>query len=806
MDIQWFIKVISNEFLLQTIVAYGIEEIIDSVKNKLINKKIPLVECQLYSCIADALKDTCDQLKWEYDITTIAETVIVPLTMQGIELNKEYLFNIFSKYIGHPICDNDLEQWVNCFLFRLSSDEYTQLREYLKLRRMVDSKNNPISLETVKDDYNEYINNFQKKMFWGRNTETSLENLYVWNSYCIGESLTEYQDLENLFCAFLDDNIDEFLSEKNAYQYDSIHTIFIQGYPGCGKTSLVTKLTSLYAKYYSNKYKIYLINMAKFSYRQISLENIANKLNISLQQLQGCILILDSLDEALKNVNNMQEPLENLVEDLYDLDCKSIITCRSNLIEENIFRHCLGVSLLGFRKIEAKEWLYNYYSVNEDFNVYEWKKRIDIIDNNISKIVFIPLILYICVVRDINIDNVKSIGQLYDILFDMKYGQVAIPPYRKRTNHKSEEWSQLRELTTKISILMYQRGIVTINEIQQISLETNMLEKYFGLDFYVEQTGFEVKFVHSSIWQYFVAERLYKIIVMYEEQKDTKKIMSDFSNIFVMNNSLDEMILTFLNYFMCRDAWRAQNIEDYINLLMGISDYCFTQKGDKFEWIATFFREIFKIITLIIKKNFHYMLRDIFPKVIVDKYRSLLIKYTNTADISPIVSLKEYRLVECHLDGVNLAYTNLMGCVIRNSSFRNACFKKALLKGTYADCCDFLGTDFQYADLKNIDFSNSILCGCNFRYSRLNGANFSNTKLDYADLRDAKIEKINLKNAKINNCKIDISQMRALGLEKILYHDIRVYEGDKVLTTEEMEIKYKELNPVSYALWKKNPL
>ena len=71
-----------------------------------------------------------------------------------------------------------------------------------------------------------------------------------------------------------------------------------------------------------------------------------------------------------------------------------------------------------------------------------------------------------------------------------------------------------------------------------------------------------------------------------------------------------------------------------------------------------------------------------------------------------------------------------------------------------------------------------------------------------------------LKNAVFNNCIIDISQLRDLGLketrgigiQEILDYHIQVYDGKRFLSIHEIEEKYREINPVSYALWKKDIL
>ena len=78
---------------------------------------------------------------------------------------------------------------------------------------MLSSDNKPQLIEGIKDDYDEYIHNYQRKLFWSNNDNIALKNLYVWNSYYIGESKSKFDDLDILLEAFLDDNIENFLRE-----------------------------------------------------------------------------------------------------------------------------------------------------------------------------------------------------------------------------------------------------------------------------------------------------------------------------------------------------------------------------------------------------------------------------------------------------------------------------------------------------------------------------------------------------------------------------------------------------------------
>ena len=149
------------------------------------------------------------------------------------------------------------------------------------------------------------------------------------------------------------------------------------------------------------------------------------------------------------------------------------------------------------------------------------------------------------------------------------------------------------------------------------------------------------------------------------------------------------------------------------------------------------------------------------------KKKEALIRYSNASQISPIIDMKGYSLMGCNLDRINFSHTNMIGCVMRNSSFRSSIFFKEILRGAYATNSNFVGTDFFEADWKNIDFTEAVLSECNFSRSRLDGANLSYANLERADLRKARIVKIQLTGTKLNNCIIDISQMRQIGLKNI---------------------------------------
>lgn len=808
MGIQWLVGLLSSEFYKNFIITYTATGVLDALKNKIMSKKELPLDLQVIECLAKSLEDTCNLLAWEYDESALKDVVLIPLMNIEEDFTKERLAKILQDFAGQSVSDDALDQWVKCFLINLSSNSFTHLREYLKLKNLFlkEGRTSHISRTVRLDDRREYVNNYVRKLFWSSNSESTLQKLYLANSYYLNQSQTKYDDLGDLITAFTNNNLLEYLNKKNIREFDSPHLLLISGYPGCGKSSLVSKLA--YENFMNDEFDqqgFLFINMSKFDSAISSLDDILKRIGIKQDQLKNLILVMDSFDEALKKSANSQAFFSELSDDLYNCGCKGIITCRSNLVNSDNIRNCFEIKLAGFDRDEAKKWLDNYYVINKNLDLDAWFSRIDSLDDGLINIVLIPLILYICVERDIDIGNIHNLGQLYDLLFDPLHGQVAITRHRDRTSHRNLEWLELRALAKKISIIMYQKGWASREEIIEASGNEECLEKYFGLDFYIENASEQIKFVHTSIWQYFVAERIYESLVKYEREHDLNNFLDDLAEIFVLDKTLDDTVMFFLAYLFDKNSWKPESNEIYKSALIRLADYRIKKEGDVFSWIACFWRELFKIYTIMCKKFFPQSALAFFHEVSTSEKKEILIRYSNSSQISPIINVKGYSLMGCNLDRINFSHTNMKGCVMRKSFFRNAIFCKAIMQGAYADHSNFVGTDFSGADLKNIDFTEAVLSECNFSCSRLDGANLSFANLERADLRKARIVKVQLTGTKLNNCIIDISQMWHIGLENIFEYNIHVYDQEERLTSELIKLKYKEQYPVSYAFWSREP-
>lgn len=599
--------------VFQNIVSYGVTSILDAVKNKTFEEKELPIEYQLIACLTQALEDTCISLNWEYDSTAIEETVFVSLLEFGNQLTIEQLRVIFENAVGQPVSEKVIEQWATCFIISISSSKYTHLREFLKIQKIFDldlynDKAKEMSINCVyRDDCDKFANIYNKKLFWSTKQQITLYRLYVPNSYYLNDTQSEYSDLDSLISHFICDNLVSFLRFKGANDPEPA-ILLITGYPGCGKTSLISKFAYEYQQSKGTKdnlKELIFIDISKLNNDLATLDDIAGKFQIPINQLNNKILVMDGLDEFLKTSDSGHSLLNNLARELHRNSCKCIITCRSNFFTSEQIQYCLEIKLAGFNKSKARIWLKNYQKVNPEFDLQKWINRVEYLNEKLVNVVLIPLILYICVEFDIDIGNISSLGQLYDLLFHPVSGQIPSPSYKHNVNHDSEEWQNLRDLTTEISILMYQNGIVTKEEIASIAGEQEKLERYFGLDFYVNDysNSTKIDFAHSSIWQYFFAEKIYTDIVTLLYQNKLEEYWDEIEKVFVLGNNLDNSILSFIVYFLQRDKFKnnskPKTPQIFIDALMLMNTHNFTQRGNVFDWITCLWQELYKIVTVI---------------------------------------------------------------------------------------------------------------------------------------------------------------------------------------------------------------
>ena len=614
---------------------------------------------------------------------------------------------------------------------------------------------------------NEYIKKYNKeKMFWSNKQNQTLNNLYLCSNYVfpLDKPGVRNYDLEDLIKKYFYGELCDFLRVE--------HGIEKLGY---GKTSLITKL--------SNDYRyINVTNLIK--YKNLSFAEVIELLEID--KYPNETFILDGLEE-IKDCDN--EILEYFVALLYENRCKCIITCRTSLFIEAEIPHTLAISLCAFNREQVMHWLEKYKTINEEFDLQTWYNSLELMNNDLSNILFIPLILYMCVTRNVVINKLDIIAALFDILFNFKEGEIKYCTY----NHSPMDvtkWSHLREIAKKCAIDYYKNN-------------RNMLQTHEDIrDLYIH-FGFiftnNITFVHSSIWQYLIAEARYEQLSDFSNSDLNKEIWGRISSLVDSERKIDKEIIKFVIHFISKNN-QIESFSNFAkNLLFDLPKSYNNSDDFVLGNIASVWGLFFNIFTEANRKA-NIDLKTLF-KQSPPKSITVFKRFTLLTEKCPVDDFVGYSFDKINLDHANLSYSNMYGVLLRNASCRNTNFSFSRLVGAYANNSDFTVADFSYANLKIAEFSNSILYGANFKSANISGAIFENAILDKADFRGSLMTNTNFNGASLLYCSIDKKQMNYFGLDIIFDQFLNVYDGEQLLTRDEIIQSFKELAQVRFSFW-----
>ncbi len=182
---EWIIDFFKSNPFSHLLLSYAIEKGFDTVgeiPKKIYNnaKQNTTLAEKLVDCLQSSLNDARDKLEWENENSAISETFIKTLTSFANSFTPNSLSSIFKEAVGHPVSQEDINCWIDCFLERLSSKECEQLREYIKLEQLLKSNKVDISKSISNINFKQpFRYNSNTTQLFGRENEMARLNKFI---------------------------------------------------------------------------------------------------------------------------------------------------------------------------------------------------------------------------------------------------------------------------------------------------------------------------------------------------------------------------------------------------------------------------------------------------------------------------------------------------------------------------------------------------------------------------------------------------------------------------------------------------
>lgn len=605
-----------------------------------------------------------------------------------------------------------------------------------------------------------------------------LKDVFVWPEY--KSSLLEYEqdDLREIISEFLKGNMKIFLHSKGIPKLKidkDYNLLVILGMGGMGKSSLLKKLAY---DMIHNEINLDLNNVffVKFSsveckYNNL-LENIISYLDINKKILRNSLVILDAFDEFVLKDIEKQKMLELFCHEIQLLNCRVVITSRENYIDTGSLQNTFVIKLLTFNIEKRKEWLNKY---NKDLPLQVIEDVCSFHDENDlygEEFIGIPIILYMVASNCIRISDYSTRYEFYNALFGLngiwykRMYDVSHPAILTRHD-------VMFSFILNISEVMFKKNEMSlhyeeINHVIESSIsqeEVEYLQNWYGIITYFRKNKLrEIEFAHKSIFEFYIAHRIYNQLVRVVQETDEAKKSQMLQCIF--NKSIVTMeMLYFLDGLieMNHESFQYVDLKDTVKFILN-KDILFKSyaKFENFDEVCNYFCNSFNCLMRILSKKRKKDFIDV-----IDKY--------NQEHFSFFLSNKVF----------NYLY-------MRKFDFSNKCFRRLLLKNV-----DLSESNMKNSDLSYCDFSNSNLETCDLSDSNLFSVTFSNTNLCYADLRRANLNNSIIKKDKkyFMNTKICIYQLKYFWPDVAMFYQcLKIYIDDiNLASKKEIELEFDKI-------------
>lgn len=692
---------------------------------------------------------------------------------------KENLFMSFIQGDTKRILEFELNQDM---LLRINENMKTVLDYYQMVFDQIELKGTAIrdteysvsntdgrkTMESFSDLFEEPL------IFEERPDAKRLKDVFVWPEYKADLLKYEQDDLKQVIGEFLKGNLKILLYMKGVSKLKidrDYNLLVVLGMGGMGKSSLLKKLAYdiIHGEVTPEVNHIFFVKFSSVKCRHRNLlDNIVAFLNIDKKLIRDSVIVLDAFDEFVLKDAEKQKMLEDFCQEIQLWNCRAVITSRENYIDTSALQNTFAIRLLTFNVAKRKEWLNKYKNdlppqVIEDVCSYQ-----DENDRYGEEFIGIPIILYMVASNCIRISDYSSKYEFYNALFGSKgiwYKRL----YDIGHPVLSTRHEVMFEFILNVSEVMFRKNRMSIHakEINHVidnlipQEDVEYLQNWYGIITYFRKNKIkEIEFAHKSIFEYYIAHRIYDQLVHVVQEPDAAKKSRMLQRVFNKNIVTKEM-LYFLDGFieMHDEDFQYGDLKDTVKFIMN-KELFFESYADfeNFEEVFNYFCNSFNCLIRILNRKSEKGLIDV-----MDQY--------NQEHFSFFLRNKIFEYL-----------------YMRRFDLSGKCFKRLLFKNVDLAQSSMKNSDFSYCD-----FSNANLEACDLSDSNLFSVTFCNTNLCYADLRRANLNHSIIKKEKkyFLNMKIDIHQLKFFWPEVSMFYQCLQIYTDNVNLASRKEIEFE---------------
>ncbi len=560
--------------------------------------------------------------------------------------------------------------------------------------------------------------------------------------------------------------------KKSGERSDAMYSVFLlYGKAGVGKSSYTAKL--IYSQPFGKNWLALELRSCADRLKSADAWNSVKAVfgAVDDKAYENSILILDGLDEVCVLYPNFNGKafVENLQNEnaLKTKNIKLLITSREGYFKDIEYRSNLLMDTIQWTEEQVGEWCEQYCKVHPSRIPWAEKFMADyheLFENDKRREIFcIPIILYLCCVRGIDIGSESTVVGIYERAFRA----VGVHEHHPTTDEKMKQadahtlavnWQYTKELAFRIFLDGKSPTVLGNDGIKDAKAHTKEriencepeLDRYYALFPFASEKKQDGKpegmeFAHKTVTDYFTAVKLYEdyFETALEQDDPVRALWEGFWRAFrykkMPNDIMGYLAQVIRNrherdhetyhkkFFDCYDEgvkaqtiWRMLDTPEYT---------CKMQYSQLPQQVGLVFRNLTWLL--------YYLGYKRFEKEPEKEYTDGVSTFFQRGVKMDVQCYRWKGLRGADLRGADLSNAGLICADLSDADLRGAYLVDAGLSGAHLSGADLCGANLVRADLCDAHLVGADLCGAN-----LVGADLSDANLHVVTLWDTDLPQL----------------------------------------------------------------